>query len=199
MYESEAITKGIRVHVTAQYSAEHSKPLQKQWFFLYTIEISNESKDTVQLISRHWVITDADNKIEEVRGPGVVGKQPVLAPGRIVRIHVGLSVDHALRDDEGHLSHGHDRWEPLRGRGRAVRADRTVYRALSDPSPASHPSTPRRVAHGHRRAPSQDLGIGARPTTAASRRARSTPRRRPTSFAPRWAGRSRKTASTPTR
>ena len=81
MYESEAITKGIRVHVTAQYSAEHSKPLQKQWFFLYTIEISNESKDTVQLISRHWVITDADNKIEEVRGPGVVGKQPVLAPG----------------------------------------------------------------------------------------------------------------------
>ncbi len=81
MYESEAITNGIRVHVTAQYSAEHSQPLQKQWFFLYTVEISNESQDTVQLISRHWVITDADSQIEEVRGPGVVGKQPVLAPG----------------------------------------------------------------------------------------------------------------------
>ncbi len=81
MYESEAITNGIRVHVTSQYSAEHSQPLQKQWFFLYTVEISNESQDTVQLISRHWVITDADSQIEEVRGPGVVGKQPVLAPG----------------------------------------------------------------------------------------------------------------------
>ncbi len=81
MYESEAITNGIRVHVTSQYSAEHSQPLQKQWFFLYTVEISNESHDTVQLISRHWIITDADSQIEEVRGPGVVGKQPVLAPG----------------------------------------------------------------------------------------------------------------------
>ena len=81
MYESEAITNGIRVHVTAQYSAEHSQPQQKQWFFLYTVEISNESQDTVQLISRHWIITDADSQIEEVRGPGVVGKQPVLAPG----------------------------------------------------------------------------------------------------------------------
>ena len=81
MYESEAITNGIRVHVTSQYSAEHSQPLQKQWFFLYTVEISNESQDTVQLISRHWVISDADSQIEEVRGPGVVGKQPVLAPG----------------------------------------------------------------------------------------------------------------------
>ena len=81
MYESEAITNGIRVHVTSQYAAEHSQPQQNRWFFLYTIEISNESASTVQLISRHWVITDAENHVEEVRGPGVVGKQPVLAPG----------------------------------------------------------------------------------------------------------------------
>ncbi|HAK54141.1 MAG: Co2+/Mg2+ efflux protein ApaG [Vicinamibacterales bacterium] len=81
MYESEAVTRGIRVHVTSQYSAEHSQPSQNQWFFLYTIEISNESGDTVQLVSRHWIITTSENETQEVRGPGVVGKQPVLAPG----------------------------------------------------------------------------------------------------------------------
>ncbi|HJO38139.1 MAG: Co2+/Mg2+ efflux protein ApaG [Vicinamibacterales bacterium] len=81
MYESEAVTRGIRVHVTSQYSAEHSQPSQSQWFFLYTIEISNESADTVQLVSRHWIITNSENETQEVRGPGVVGKQPVLAPG----------------------------------------------------------------------------------------------------------------------
>jgi len=57
MNESEAVTKGIRVHVTSHYSAEHSQP-QNLWFFLYTIKISNESTDTVQLISRHWIITN---------------------------------------------------------------------------------------------------------------------------------------------
>jgi ApaG protein len=80
MNESEAVTKGIRVHVTSHYSAEHSQP-QNLWFFLYTIKISNESADTVQLISRHWIITNAENQVEEVQGPGVIGKQPVLAPG----------------------------------------------------------------------------------------------------------------------
>ena len=81
MYTSEAVTQGIRVQVTAQYSPEHSQPHQNKWFFLYTVEISNEGSDTVQLISRHWIITDANHQVEEVRGPGVVGKQPVLAPG----------------------------------------------------------------------------------------------------------------------
>ena len=80
MNESEAVTKGIRVHVTSHYSAEHSQP-QNLWFFLYTIKISNESTDTVQLISRHWIITNAENQVEEVQGPGVIGQQPVLAPG----------------------------------------------------------------------------------------------------------------------
>ena len=82
MYTSEAVTQGIRVQVTAQYSPEHSQPHQNKWFFLYTVEISNEGSETVQLISRHWIITDANHHVEEVRGPGVVGKQPVLAPGK---------------------------------------------------------------------------------------------------------------------
>ena len=78
---SEAITRGIRVTVEAQYAPARSQPSQGQWFFLYTIRITNESQDTVQLVSRHWIISDATNHVEEVRGPGVVGHQPVLAPG----------------------------------------------------------------------------------------------------------------------
>ena len=81
MSSSEAMTRGIRVEVEARYSPEHSDPKQNQWFFLYTVEIANDGEETVQLISRHWVITDATGKVEEVRGPGVVGEQPVLEPG----------------------------------------------------------------------------------------------------------------------
>ncbi|MEE3328784.1 MAG: Co2+/Mg2+ efflux protein ApaG [Myxococcota bacterium] len=78
---SEQITDGIRVAVRARYSAEHSEPLRNQWFFLYTIRISNESQQDCQLVSRHWIIRDATGHTEEVRGPGVVGEQPQLAPG----------------------------------------------------------------------------------------------------------------------
>ena len=80
-FTSETVTRGVRVRVRSEYAAERSQPLRHQWFFLYTIRISNESDETVQLISRHWIITDAAGEVEEVRGPGVVGKQPVLAPG----------------------------------------------------------------------------------------------------------------------
>lgn len=81
MPSSEAVTRNIRVHVESQFDPRRSQPSQNQWFFLYTVHISNEGSETVQLISRHWIITDAMGKVEEVRGPGVVGNQPVLAPG----------------------------------------------------------------------------------------------------------------------
>ena len=81
MYTSDTVTQGVRVQVMAQYSPEQSQPLQNQWFFLYTVQVSNEGIETVQLISRHWIITDADHQVKEVRGLGVVGKQPVLDPG----------------------------------------------------------------------------------------------------------------------
>ena len=76
------MTRGIRVLVESRYAREHSHPQRNQWFFLYTVQISNESDRTVQLVSRHWLITDATGRIEEVRGPGVVGEQPVLQPGQ---------------------------------------------------------------------------------------------------------------------
>lgn len=81
MFTSQAVTRGVRVYVEAEYAPQRSQPLQRQWFFVYTITISNEGLETVQLLTRHWVITDGTGRIEEVRGPGVVGKQPVLAPG----------------------------------------------------------------------------------------------------------------------
>lgn len=78
---SEAVTKNIRVEVLARYSPENSKPLQDEWVFQYTIRITNQGSETVQLLSRHWIITDAADHVEEVKGPGVIGEQPVLAPG----------------------------------------------------------------------------------------------------------------------
>lgn len=82
MFSSEAVTRGIRVQVTSQYVPERSDPANREWFFIYRVRIANEGSETAQLVSRHWVITDADGDIEEVRGPGVVGEQPVLAPGQ---------------------------------------------------------------------------------------------------------------------
>jgi ApaG protein len=81
MPTSEAITRGIRIHVRSEYVPERSDPENHFYFFSYHVTIANEGKQTAQLISRHWIITDADGKVEEVRGPGVIGEQPVLEPG----------------------------------------------------------------------------------------------------------------------
>lgn len=78
---SEAVTHGIRVEVIARYAAENSRPQQNEWAFQYTVRITNTGTETVQLMTRHWIITDALEHIEEVKGPGVIGEQPVLAPG----------------------------------------------------------------------------------------------------------------------
>ena len=78
---SEAVTENVRVEVLSQYSAEKSRPFHDEWIFQYTVRITNQGTETVQLLSRHWIITDGTEHVEEVRGPGVVGEQPVLAPG----------------------------------------------------------------------------------------------------------------------
>jgi len=79
---SEAVTEQIRVEVLSRYSSENSRPAEDQWVFEYTVRITNQGQDTVQLLSRHWIITDALDHTSEVKGPGVVGEQPVLAPGQ---------------------------------------------------------------------------------------------------------------------
>jgi len=78
---SESVTNHIRVEVMCRYIPEQSRPQEDVWAFQYTVRITNQGQETVQLISRHWIITDALEHVEEVQGPGVVGEQPVLAPG----------------------------------------------------------------------------------------------------------------------
>lgn len=87
MYEK--VTRGIRVSVTPKYLEEQSTPEENYFFWSYTIEISNEGKEAVQLQSRHWRITDANGRTEEVRGDGVVGQTPRLGPGEAFRYTSG--------------------------------------------------------------------------------------------------------------
>ena len=79
---SDALTRGIRVEVLSQHSPENSRPSEGQWVFQYTVRITNQGSETVQLLSRHWIVTDGTGRTEEVKGPGVVGQQPALAPGQ---------------------------------------------------------------------------------------------------------------------
>jgi ApaG protein len=78
---SDAVTNDIRVEVLSRHSPQNSRPLQNEWVFEYTVRITNQGLETVQLISRHWIITDAFEHVREIRGVGVIGEQPVLAPG----------------------------------------------------------------------------------------------------------------------
>ena len=98
-FSSDAVTRSIRVHVEPRFDPDRSRPAAGQWFFLYTVTIENQGDETVQLLSRHWVITDGAGRVEEVRGPGVVGEQPVLAPGESFRYTSGCP----LRTDVGKM------------------------------------------------------------------------------------------------
>ncbi len=79
MYETT--TRNLRITVNPQYLEDESVPEEQRFLWAYTIEIANEGRETVQLVNRYWHITDAVGRVQEVRGPGVVGEQPVLAPG----------------------------------------------------------------------------------------------------------------------
>jgi ApaG protein len=79
MYKAE--TRGISVSVQPRFVEEESSPDSGRYFFAYTVEITNNGDEQVQLRSRHWRIVDGRGEMQEVRGAGVVGKQPVLGPG----------------------------------------------------------------------------------------------------------------------
>jgi ApaG protein len=76
-----ATTDGIRVQVQATYRPERSSPAAGRWLFSYAVRIENGGTQTARLLSRHWIITDAHGRLDEVVGDGVVGKQPRLRPG----------------------------------------------------------------------------------------------------------------------
>jgi ApaG protein len=81
VHTSEATTRGVKVNVSSSFVAEQSAPQLGRWIFTYRIRVHNAGFETVQLVNRHWTITDANGQVQEVDGPGVVGEQPVLGPG----------------------------------------------------------------------------------------------------------------------
>jgi ApaG protein len=82
----------VGIDVVTTYLPSHSEPEEDRYTFAYTITISNAGDVPVQLLSRHWIITDADNDVQEVRGEGVVGEQPVIAPGSSFRYTSGATL-----------------------------------------------------------------------------------------------------------
>ena len=86
----------IEVLAKPSYLADQSDPAKSQFVFAYAITIVNTGNVTVQLISRHWVITDAEHRVQEVKGLGVVGQQPVLKPGERFEYTSGASIPTAV-------------------------------------------------------------------------------------------------------
>ena len=78
---SDVTTRGIRVQVQSFNDAERSAPQENYYFFAYQVRITNVGSESAQLVGRHWVITDANGEVQKVQGDGVVGEQPVIAPG----------------------------------------------------------------------------------------------------------------------
>ena len=95
----EARTHDIVVRVVATFLPEQSDPEESQFFFAYTVEIENHGRETVQLVSRHWIITDSLNRVDEIKGPGVVGEQPELKPSEAFRYTSG----HPLKTTSGSM------------------------------------------------------------------------------------------------
>ncbi|MFO1115296.1 MAG: Co2+/Mg2+ efflux protein ApaG [Beijerinckiaceae bacterium] len=85
----KAVTRDIQVTVLPAYLPDQSDPAENRHVWSYTIEIANLGATTVQLMTRHWIITDANGRREDVKGPGVVGEQPILRPGEVFRYTSG--------------------------------------------------------------------------------------------------------------
>ncbi len=104
MTNSSVVTEGIRVDVVARYVPEQSAPDEGHWFFAYQVTITNLTARVVQLLSREWVITNADGKIEVVRGQGVVGHQPTMRPNEGFEYVSGCPLDTPVGTMHGKFS-----------------------------------------------------------------------------------------------
>jgi ApaG protein len=89
---AESAKYGITVAVRTAYLADRSDPSHDQYVFAYTITIANTGAVAAQLVSRHWIITDAEHQVQEVKGAGVVGQQPFLRPGESFEYTSGTSL-----------------------------------------------------------------------------------------------------------
>ena len=93
---SEMVTRGIRIRVSPEFLVEQSDPGSGLWLHAYHVEIENTGDHAVQLISRHWIITNARGEVEHVRGPGVVGHQPRLQQGEAFHYTSGCPMDTSM-------------------------------------------------------------------------------------------------------
>ena len=91
----------IDIQAASRFLADQSDPADERYVFAYTIRVQNLGQQAAQLISRHWVITDGNGKVEEVRGDGVVGKQPVLEPGQSFEYSSGAVIETAVGSMRG--------------------------------------------------------------------------------------------------
>ncbi|MEH6569634.1 MAG: Co2+/Mg2+ efflux protein ApaG [Halioglobus sp.] len=91
----------VTINVITTYLPSHSNPEDDHYTFAYTITITNGGDLPVQLLNRHWIITDADNQVQEVRGEGVVGEQPVISPGKHFRYTSGTTMETPVGFMEG--------------------------------------------------------------------------------------------------
>ena len=96
-----SIEHRIRVDVETSYLDEQSDPREGRYVFAYTITIRNDGQVAARLLSRHWVITDANGKVEEVRGDGVIGEQPYLKPGQGFRYSSGAVLETPVGSMQG--------------------------------------------------------------------------------------------------
>jgi ApaG protein len=101
---SDTTSNGIRIQVFPGYLPDHSEPSQNQFFFSYRVIITNESSRQVRLISRHWVIINAEGDKEEVDGPGVVGYLPELGPGESFEYSSSCPIDTNWGTMEGYYT-----------------------------------------------------------------------------------------------
>ena len=111
---SHAETNGVLVEVQSEYLEDQSHPATRRFVFAYTITIANHGEEAAQLLNRYWLITNGDGKREEVRGPGVVGNQPRIAPGEAFRYTSACVLETAVGSMEGHyefVSDGGERFD----------------------------------------------------------------------------------------
>ena len=103
------VTQGIRITVEAMYLADRSQPEDNSFAFAYMVTIANEGRRRVQLMRRHWIITDGNGEVREVEGPGVVGEQPVLDAGDVHEYTSGAVLTTPVGTMEGtYEMHGPD-------------------------------------------------------------------------------------------
>lgn len=107
------VQQPIDIDVTTRYLEDQSDPEANRFVFAYTIRITNRSRQTAQLRRRHWVITDSNGKVQEVRGDGVVGEQPTLTPGASFQYTSGAMIETPVGAMQGSYEMAGDEGQPF--------------------------------------------------------------------------------------